>query len=89
MQHLLDRAPIIMCSSRVQYQTRQEDCAIQWTIVKFFKEVLSQWETLPLVVLEVLSTEATISWARSLPLVVPLFSYRNKLRHFLYMEYAI
>ena len=44
-------------------------------------------ETLPLVVLEVLSTEVVIS--QPLSLAAPLFSYRNELRHLPYMEYAI
>ena len=70
----------------VQYQTRQEDYAIQWTIMNFVKKYCHTGKHIPL---EVLSTELTISWARSLPSVAPLFSYRNKLKHFPYMEYAI
>ena len=38
-------------------------------------------ETLPLVALEALSTEVTVSWAQPLSLGAPLLSYRNKLRH--------
>ena len=68
---------------------RQEDYAIQWTVMNFVKKYCHSGKHIPLVVLEVLSTELTISWARSLPSVAPLFSYRNKLRDFLYTEYAI
>ena len=45
-------------------------------------------ETLPLVALEALSTEVTVSWARPLSLAAPLLSYRNKLRHFSKMVVA-
>ena len=38
-------------------------------------------ETLPLVVMELLSTEVTISPARPLSLAAPLLSYSDKLRH--------
>ena len=41
----------------------------------------SVWETLPVVVVEILSTESTISRARPLSLAAPFLSYRNKLRH--------
>ena len=47
----------------------------------------SVWETLPLIVLEILSTESTISWPLSL--AAPWLSYRNELRHLPYMKYAI
>ena len=57
--------------------------------MNFVKKYCHSGKHIPLVALEVLSTELSISRARSLPLVAPLFSYRNELRHFPYMEYAI
>ena len=57
-------------------------------IVEILSTIIpSVWETLPLVVLQILSTESTIS--QPLSLAAPLLSYRNKLRHLPYMEYAI
>ena len=57
--------------------------------MNFVKKYCHSGKHIPLAALEILSTEATISQARSLPSVAPLFSYTNKLRHFPYMEYAI
>ena len=60
-------------------------------ITDIFKEVLSTvslLETLPLVVPDVWSTEATVSLAQPLSLVAPLLSYRNKLRLFSKMVVA-
>ena len=57
--------------------------------MNFVKKYCHSGKHVPLVALEVLSTELTISRAWSLPLVAPLFSYRNKLRRFPYMKYAI
>jgi len=49
----------------------------------------SVWETLPVIVVEILSTESNISRARSLSPAAPFVSYRNKLRHLPYMECVI
>ena len=42
-----------------------------------------------MIVVEILSTESTISRARPLSLAAPFLSYRNKLRHLPYMDYAV